>query len=384
MENFRVQGKRLCPFLLFLWCLCELCSAFNNTTAVFSNKTTAFINTTTTLPSTTTPSTTLGCFLCDENQRCIPDERVCDDLEDCDDRTDELNCSCEWDQFRCDNGLCIPDYLTCDGRDDCGDWSDERACACTRWEYACANGRCIRKTQECDDRDDCGDASDELHCACPSHKQKCATYGCITSDEECDGLYQCEDKSDEENCLPELRWDVWLEIGVAIFFVLIFSIVCAATRCCMGPPKSHSPRRRQQGEDPGLELANIGQSNPSFDDNPPAYDACVVPDTIWTTSQSGLPGNPAVSCPDIVIVHNDNIEPENTQTRSTQSVNNVNTTGNNNTDSVSETVSVASTLPAYDDYTKYPTAPPDGEVKHYITDGASPLQSVGSSVQSVS
>ncbi|CAH1271903.1 ST14 [Branchiostoma lanceolatum] len=365
MGNFRVQGKRVCPFLFFMWCLCELCTAFNNTT--------------TALPPSTTSG---GCLPCDGARRCVPYERVCDGVADCVDRTDELNCTCEWNQFRCDNGLCISDEFTCDNIDHCGDRSDERACACKRWEYACANGRCIRRTQECDDTDDCGDASDELHCACPSHKQKCATYGCVTSDQVCDGLYQCEDKSDEEDCLPELRWDVWLEIGVAIFFVLIFSIVCAATRCCMGPPKSHSPRRRQQAEDPGLELANLGQANPMFDDNPPAYDACVVPDTIWTTSQSGLPGNPAVSCPDIVIVHNDNIEPENTQTRSTQSVN----ATENNTDSVSETVSVASTLPGYEDYTKYPTAPPGGEteVKRYITDGASPLQSVGSSLQSVS
>ncbi|XP_019643434.1 PREDICTED: putative vitellogenin receptor [Branchiostoma belcheri] len=372
MENFRAQGRRLGPFIFFLWCLCELCAAYNNTTTVVP-------------PSTTTRD----CFTCDLTRRCIPYERECDGIPDCEDRTDELNCTCGLDQFRCDTGLCISNDLSCNGEDNCGDSSDERACsACKGWQYACANGRCIRWDLECDNRDDCGDASDELHCVCPSPQKKCATYGCVRSDQECDGLYHCEDKSDEEDCLPELRWDVWLEIGVAIFFVLIFSIVCAATRCCMGPPKSHSPRRRQQAEDPGLELANLGQANPMFDDHPPAYDACVPPDTIWTTSQSGLHGNPAVSCPDIVIVHNDNIEPENTQTRSTQSVNNVNTTtGNNtNTDSVSETVSVASTLPAYDDYTKYPTAPPGGEteVKQYITDGASPLQSVGSSLQSVS
>lgn len=50
---------------------------------------------------------------------------ICDGDSDCDDGSDELNCSCKSDEFKCNNSKCILKRWTCDGFNDCGDNSDE-------------------------------------------------------------------------------------------------------------------------------------------------------------------------------------------------------------------------------------------------------------------
>jgi hypothetical protein len=84
-------------------------------------------------------------------QRCLPLARKCDGYFNCDDRTDELNCSksliktkfsstyliylldstaCPTNQFRCvSDGRCIPSYQRCDFRLHCTDGSDEANCS---------------------------------------------------------------------------------------------------------------------------------------------------------------------------------------------------------------------------------------------------------------
>ncbi|XP_017882745.1 low-density lipoprotein receptor 2-like, partial [Ceratina calcarata] len=85
-------------------------------------------------------------FLCD-NGTCISEDRVCDDVDDCEDGSDESQCDygdvyydvslengsetkrngCGERQFACD-GICIDSALLCDNSTDCEDGSDEADC----------------------------------------------------------------------------------------------------------------------------------------------------------------------------------------------------------------------------------------------------------------
>ena len=66
--------------------------------------------------------------MCEDKSECIPNDWVCDDVVDCDDRSDEHQ-DCPDDvclDFKCKtSGECIHTMLFCDGTPDCMDDSDE-------------------------------------------------------------------------------------------------------------------------------------------------------------------------------------------------------------------------------------------------------------------
>ncbi|XP_078660156.1 procollagen C-endopeptidase enhancer 1-like [Branchiostoma floridae x Branchiostoma belcheri] len=74
---------------------------------------------------------TVNQFQCASGQ-CIPLLWKCDDFNDCNDGSDEVNCNgdgqCTGAQFQCPNGGCIDNSWVCDGDNDCGDFSDEQNC----------------------------------------------------------------------------------------------------------------------------------------------------------------------------------------------------------------------------------------------------------------
>lgn len=68
-------------------------------------------------------------FLCDNN-RCIPQEYVCDGNLDCMDQADENKCeACEKDQLFCGNGKCVTADHICNGVLDCPFGQDEKNCS---------------------------------------------------------------------------------------------------------------------------------------------------------------------------------------------------------------------------------------------------------------
>ena len=129
------------------------------------------------------------------NGECIADKYVCDGKTHCLDNTDEINClrtnictsftmkltvvycltsckasnhcECSKSYFQCVSGGCIPVNKLCDRIVDCQDSSDEHICSypqCKVDEFRCDNHRCVALLLVCNSFNDCFDSSDENNC----------------------------------------------------------------------------------------------------------------------------------------------------------------------------------------------------------------------------
>lgn len=140
------------------------------------------------------------------NGQCIDITYRCDGTKDCVDDSDELNCPCTSQEFKCvTSGECISSDFVCNGDKDCEDGSDEeRTCdgqTCGAHQFTCHDGQCIPIEYQCDHVKDCLDNSDENKCEYPSCPEKtCANGACYKHSQLCNGLPNCRDGSDEYNC----------------------------------------------------------------------------------------------------------------------------------------------------------------------------------------
>ncbi|XP_076231283.1 serine protease nudel [Calliopsis andreniformis] len=113
--------------------------------------------TTESLPTSMEPVTT---FTCTRLLQSISINRKCDRVVDCEDSTDELNCTCK------DYLLNLKPTAICNGYIDCDDKTDEEDCdICSEDEFHCRNSRkCIPKSKKCDFVSDCEFHEDEIDC----------------------------------------------------------------------------------------------------------------------------------------------------------------------------------------------------------------------------
>ncbi|XP_046578540.1 G-protein coupled receptor GRL101-like [Haliotis rubra] len=146
------------------------------------------------------PSTHFKC----NNDFCIPKDKMCNFIDDCQDNSDEINCnrrSCYQTEFRCNNSECIPAAYLCDKQKDCLDGSDEDFQSCLH-HVRCDIGLYVSSEQVCDGWVDCfGSQKDEADCGpCSPQQYRCNNNRCIREANVCDGHCDCFTCEDELNC----------------------------------------------------------------------------------------------------------------------------------------------------------------------------------------
>ena len=94
-------------------------------------------------------------FTCNSSRKCILATSVCDGKKDCYDGSDESNCGCPEDMYKCknDNTTCFWRAFWCDGEQDCLDGSDEEDCV------TLDNGKLVSKHFICDTNKDTSDGT---------------------------------------------------------------------------------------------------------------------------------------------------------------------------------------------------------------------------------
>ncbi|KAI8512632.1 Low-density lipoprotein receptor domain class A [Branchiostoma belcheri] len=152
------------------------------------------------------PECTSAEFRCARSGRCVEPARVCDDVTDCDDASDELPClSCDLrGLWQCDSGECINATSVCDGDSDCISGTDEDNChtPCHGLQFACG-GTCLPKYRVCDGMEDCSDGEDEQSCAdCGVNQFLCPDGNgtCLLESQLCNSQPDCSGGEDEEDC----------------------------------------------------------------------------------------------------------------------------------------------------------------------------------------
>ena len=95
---------------------------------------------------------------------------------------------CEVDEFTCKNGRCIEIFMYCDTFDDCNDSSDEINCTTcdTDQQFFCpTTNTCLSGSKRCDGVVDCDGSYDEINCG------KDGQRICESFEFECTKKFEC-------------------------------------------------------------------------------------------------------------------------------------------------------------------------------------------------
>ncbi|CAL7938816.1 unnamed protein product [Xylocopa violacea] len=99
-------------------------------------------------------------FTCSRLLQSIPIQQRCNRVLDCEDGTDEMNCTCK------EHLLHFKPSAICDGYVDCDDQTDELGCKiCAEDEFLCkTSNSCIPMSEQCNGKFECKFKEDEIDC----------------------------------------------------------------------------------------------------------------------------------------------------------------------------------------------------------------------------
>ncbi|XP_059161227.1 G-protein coupled receptor GRL101-like [Physella acuta] len=193
-DEYRYEGWSTCALLHSDYFHSTDCGALKRNVSFICERTmvdlpTVELDIVNQMPGNSHLQSKLKLFHCRSSHEYISIEQRCDKVDNCFDRTDEMDCNyeeLEATMFACETSGLLAYSFVCDGIAGCRDSSDETRCKKPKKAdvghtlAVCTDGMVLKRDLLCDGREDCLDASDEEDCnECVAGSTLCPMIACL-------------------------------------------------------------------------------------------------------------------------------------------------------------------------------------------------------------